>query len=200
MITLGVTGGMGSGKTTACRELENLGASVFYADEEAKRLMVEDAELRRAIAERFGENTYREDGNLNRSYLADRVFEDEEELSALNELVHERVREAFEARRRAEAEAGTDLLVEEAALIFETGADRLLDAVLVVDAPEEVRIARVVERDDVTPSAVRARMEYQWPTEKLRSRADYVIENTGTEEELRAKVRELYRELIRSAR
>lgn len=196
MITLGVTGGIGSGKTTACRRLEELGAEVFYADREAKRLMAEDDELRAAISERFGRESYDEDGRLNRSYLADRVFADSAELSDLNELVHGRVRKAFEARRRRARDRGVDLLVEEAALIFETGADAILDRVLVVDAPEEVRIRRVAERDDVSPSAVRERMQHQLSSAELRRRADFVIDNTGTEDELRDAVTALYHRLV----
>lgn len=196
MITLGVTGGIGSGKTTACRRLEELGAEVFYADREARRLMVEDEDLRAAISERFGAESYHEDGRLNRSYLADRVFADPNELADLNELVHGRVREAFEERRRRAREDGVDLLVEEAALIFETGLDAILDRVLVVDAPKEVRIRRVVERDGVSPSAVRERMDHQLSSAELRERADYVIDNTGTEDELRDAVAELYRRLV----
>ena len=196
MKTLGVTGGIGSGKTTVCRLFEELGARVFYADVEAKRLMQEDATVRDAIVEAFGDESYDDDGNLDRAYLAEQVFGDDEKLDRLNAIVHPRVFEAFqEAARRAER-AGVDLLVHEAALIFEAGGDRHLDAVAVVDAPEEVRVQRVVERDDVTPEQVRARMRHQLPPAEVRRRADHVIENTGTVADLRDQVRAVYADLV----
>ncbi len=194
--TLGVTGGIGSGKTTVCRFLEEQGAKVFYADIEAKRLMAEDPETRAAIEEAFGPASYTDDGALNREYLAEQVFGDEAQLERLNAIVHPRVFEAFEAAKtRARAEE-VPLLVHEAALIFEAGGDAHVDAIAVVDAPEADRIARVVERDDVTPSQVRARMGHQLPPEELRRRADYVIDNDGSIDDLRRKTIELYRTVV----
>lgn len=192
MKTLGVTGGIGSGKTTVCGFLEEKGARVFYADVEAKRLMQEDETVKDAIIEAFGADTYRDDGSLNRPYLAGRVFSNDEQLDRLNGIVHPHVFEAFDdAAARAEEE-GLELLVHDAALIFEAGGERHLDAVAAVVAPEEDRIARVVERDDVSPEQVRARMDNQLPQDELRRRADYVIENDGTLEDLRQKSVELY--------
>lgn len=193
--TLGVTGGIGSGKSTVCRLLEALGARVFYADEEAKRLMTEDPALRRAIVEAFGPESYLPDGRLNRAYLAEWVFHDPEALRRLNALVHPRVLEAFEQAREQAAREQVPLLVLEAALLFDSGADRLVDHVLVVDAPEAERIRRVVARDGVTPEQVRARMQHQLPPEELRRRADFVLENTGSLETLRKQVEALYRRL-----
>lgn len=195
MITLGVTGGIGSGKSTACRILDELGAQVFYADDVAKRLMVEDPELRNEIVAAFGEESYTEEGDLNRDYLAEIVFNDEERLQQLNRLVHKRVREAFEDVRQKAERVGVDLLVEEAALIFEANIDEELDYVAVVDAPEEVRIQRVVARDRTDPEKVRARMQHQLPAEEKRRRADFVLDNSGSEEELRRQVVELYHRL-----
>ncbi len=195
MRTLGITGGIGSGKSTVCRLLEALGARVFYADEEAKRLMTEVPALRRAIVEAFGPESYLPDGRLNRAYLAERVFHDPEALRRLNALVHPRVLEAFEQAREQAAREQVPLLVLEAALLFESGADRLVDHVLVVDAPEAERIRRVVARDGVTPEQVHARMQHQLPSEELRRRADFVLENTGSLETLRKQVEVLYRRL-----
>ncbi len=197
--TLGVTGGIGSGKSTVCRLLEALGARVFYADEEAKRLMTEDPTLRRAIVEVFGPESYLPDGRLNRSYLAERVFRDPEALRRLNALVHPRVLAVFEQAREQAAREQVPLLVLEAALLFESGADRLVDHVLVVDAPEAERIRRVVARDGVTPEQVRARMQHQLPPEELRRRADFVLENTGALETLRTQVEALYHRLTSEA-
>lgn len=199
MTSLGVTGGIGSGKTTVCGFLEEQGARVFYADLEAKRLMQEDEAVRDQIVEAFGESAYREDGSLNRVYLADRVFGDRDEVERLNAIVHPAVFRAFaSAVERAEAE-DVRLLVHEAALLFEAGGDAHVDATCAVVAPDADRIARVTERDDVTEEQVRARMEHQLPQEELRHRADYVIENDGSLDDLRSKTLDLYWEIVEGA-
>ena len=192
MKTLGVTGGIGSGKTTVCRLLEDLGARVFYADAEAKRLMQQDPETRAEIEAAFGLQSYNADGTLNRPYLAEQVFSNEAQVARINGIVHPRVFAAFEQAKQKAVREGVPLLVHEAALIFEAGGDAHLDAVAVVDAPQEVRVARVVERDDVTPEQVRARMGHQLSSRELRRRADFVIENTGPPEHLRAQVAEVF--------
>ncbi len=196
MKTLGVTGGIGSGKTAVCRILEELGARVFYADAEAKRLMEADPEVRAEIVEAFGPESYDERGRLNRAYLAAKVFADPANVARINRIVHPRVYEAFEAARRAAEAEGAPLLVKEAALIYESGGDRHLDAVAVVDAPEDERVRRVVARDDVTPEQVRARMAHQLSPAELRRRADYVIENTGSLEDLQRQVERVYRDVV----
>ncbi|HKL88526.1 MAG TPA: dephospho-CoA kinase [Salinibacter sp.] len=192
MITLGVTGGIGSGKTTVCGFLEEKGARVFYADIEAKRLMQEEDAVRAALVEEFGEETYGDDGALNRAYLADRVFGDAERVGRLNAIVHPHVFEAFEATKERASDEGVDLLVHEAALLFEAGGDQHVDVTAAVVAPDADRIAWVTERDDVTPEQVQARMGHQLSQDELRRRADYVIENDGSLEDLRQKSVELY--------
>lgn len=196
MVTLGVTGGIGSGKSTACRYLEELGAHVFYADDVAKQLMVENKELRQEITKEFGPKSYTAAGALNRKYLADQVFNDEKKLQTLNKLVHRRVREAFyEVHDQAQAKE-VSLLVEEAALIFEANIDEQLDYVAVVDAPEELRIQRVVERDGTDASKVRARIQHQLPAAEKRRRADFVLDNSSSVENLRRQVKQLYQKLV----
>ncbi len=195
MKTLGVTGGIGSGKTTVCRMLEKLGARVFYADEEGKRILADDPDARREIVEAFGEESYGPDGRLNRAFLAEIVFGDETQLGRINSIVHPRVFARFEEAVERAREDGVPLMVKEAALIFETGGDRFLDAVAVVDAPREVRLDRVVKRDAVIPEAVQARMGHQLPPEELRRRADYLIDNSGTPEQTRRQVEAVYREM-----
>ncbi len=199
MKTLGVTGGIGSGKTTACRMLEALGARVFYADAEARRLMEADPHVRAAIAAAFGAESYDAEGRLDRAYLAEHVFGEAARVERLNAIVHPRVYDAFgAAARRAERE-GVEVLVLEAALIFESGGERHLDAVAVVDAPEAARIRRVAARDETAPEAVRARMAHQLPPHVLRRRADHVLVNDGDLEALRRQVRALYREITANA-
>ncbi len=193
--TVGLTGGIGSGKSTVARMFEEKGVRVFYADDVAKRIMEEDPEVRKEIIELLGPESYLPDSHLNRAYIAQRVFENDERLRRLNRIVHPRVHQAFQHAVEELARSGGGILIEEAALIFETGADRFLDKVIVVDAPEEERIRRVVRRDHVSPEQVRARMRHQLPAEVLRARADYVIENTGSLEDLRRQVEKIYHEL-----
>lgn len=198
MITLGITGGIGSGKTTVCRLFEELGARVFYADLEAKKLMVEDPEARAEIIEAFGSASYNEEGQLNRGYLAQQVFGDEKKVQKINAIVHPRVHQAFKRTREQAEQDGIVLLLHEAALIFESGGDKHLDAVVVVDAPETQRVQRVVERDGVMAEQVRSRMHHQLSSEERRRRADYIIENTGTLEDLRRQVEALFESLTRT--
>ncbi len=195
MKRLGVTGGIGSGKTMVCRMLEEMGARVFHADEEGKRILVDDPAARRDVIAAFGPHSYRDDGSLNTAYLAGEVFRDDEKLERLNAIVHPRVYARFEAAAEAAERDGTPLMVKEAALIFETGGERFLDEVVVVDAPREVRITRVTERDDVSRDDVAARMRHQMDSEELRARADVVIENDGDLEQLSRQVERLYRDV-----
>ena len=190
--TLGVTGGIGSGKTTVCGFLEEQGAKVFYADLEAKALMQNDDDVRTEIVDEFGAAAYRDDGTLNREFLAEQVFGDAERLERLNAIVHPKVFESFAAAETRAAEEGVDVLVHEAALLFEAGGDAHVERTAAVVAPDAERIARVVERDDVTEAQVRDRMEHQLPQDELRRRADHVIENDGSLSDLRDASVDLY--------
>lgn len=195
-----MTGGIGSGKSAfVARLAERPGVRVVLADDLAKRLMVEDPEVRRQLVDRFGTEAYHPDGSLNRAAIAARVFADPDELAALNAIVHPAVRRAMlEALEQARAD-GVRLLVYEAALIFETGADQILDHVAVVDAPVEIRIARTRARDGSTRDEVLARMDRQLDPAEMRHRADTVIENDGTLEDLHERADGLYRQLVDDA-
>ncbi|NNF57104.1 MAG: dephospho-CoA kinase [Rhodothermaceae bacterium] len=197
MITLGLTGGIGSGKSAVAAHLATKpGVRVIYADDEAKRLMHEDVALRAALVERFGREIYDTEGRLDRSALAARVFADPDELAALNALVHPAVREAMLAHIEEARCDGIDLLVYEAALLYEVGADAHLDGVAVVDAPVETRIARVMARDGVLREQVLDRMRHQLPPEDLRARADFVIVNTQDLVHLHTRAEQLYKALL----
>ena len=187
MITLGVTGGIGSGKSAFTRRLsEHAGVRAIFADDLARQLMAEDPAVHAALVERFGAETFTPDGALDRKRLGSLVFGDAEALAALNAIVHPAVRRALRgAQRRAEAE-GVAVLVYEAALLVETGGADVVDTVVVVDAPPDLRAARAAARDGVPEAAVRARMAHQLDPAEMRAAADLVVENTGTLDDLHA--------------
>lgn len=171
-----ITGNIGSGKTTVCREFERLGIPVYYTDTAAKRLMTEDATLVSELKEAFGEETYFPDGSLNRKWLASKAFGDDASLQRLNALVHPAVHrdaDAWLARQSA------PYCLYETALVFEINAADRFAGVVVVTAPEAVRRSRVIARDNTTPEAFAARAAKQWPDAKKEAAADYVIVNDG---------------------
>ena len=176
MQKIGITGNIGSGKTTVCRIFEALGIPVYYADARAKRLMVENVELRAGIEVLFGAESYRSDGSLHRAHIAQRAFADKSLLSQLNALVHPAVRADAERWHRLQTAPYT---LHEAALTYETGGDQRLDRVIVVAAPEALRLARVVDRDGANETEVRARMQHQMPEDEKVARADFVVQNDG---------------------
>jgi dephospho-CoA kinase len=178
MFRMGLTGGIGSGKTMVCSILEKLGAAVYYADAEARRLMDRDAGLRAGIVEMFGERAYGKNG-LNRSYVAGSVFGNDDQLSRLNSLVHPAVREDFIRWERLHQ--GSHYVVEEAAILFESGASGLMDLSVLVYAPEELRIRRVIERDGSDRDEVIKRMGHQMSEEEKMKMADHIIYNDGSQ-------------------
>ncbi len=189
-----ITGNIGSGKTTVCRIFERLGVPVYYADAAAKRLMLEDEDLRNGLVSAFGAATYLPDGTLNRSWLAERAFSNDEALAQLNALVHPAVhRDAEQWKQRHAAHSYT---LYEAAIVFEIGGQDRFDAVVVVAAPEAVRQARVIARDQTTPEAFAARAAKQWPDEKKEAAANHIIKNDG-QRLLLPQVLRLHRQLSR---
>ena len=177
MFKLGVTGGIGSGKTLVCQIFEKLGVAVYDADSAARALMNSHGELKKAIVRMFGEEAYGEKG-LNRSYLAGIVFGDGKKLKALNQLVHPLVRTDF--LRWAELQETSPYVVEEAAILFESGAYKFMDQSVLVYAPEELRIKRVMERDGIGREQVQIRMAQQMAEEEKLKMADHVLTNDGT--------------------
>ena len=186
---LGVTGGIGCGKSVVCAYLAQLGAEVFDADLTARSLMESDERVRQEVTRAFGRESYREDGPLNRKWLASQVFAEDSRLEELNGIVHPKVAEAFGILRNR-FEGG--LLVHEAALIYEAGVENRLDAVCVVTAPKELRIARVMARDRVSAEKVLARMSRQLSQEEKAGRADVVLVNDSDMAAVRSKSRRLY--------
>lgn len=177
ILKAGITGGIGSGKTTVCKIFEALGIPVYYADWQAKQLMVSDPRLVAGVRKLFGPQSYLPNGALNRPFIAQKVFNDDQKLQQLNQLVHPAVFE--DADRWHHAQKDAPYTLKEAALLFESGNYRQLDKVITIFAPEELRIRRVIERDGSTPQDVRARMAKQMPEEEKIKRADFVIYNDG---------------------
>lgn len=186
MMKVGVTGGIGSGKSTVCRLFAERGVAVYDSDAAAKRLMA--GPLRKRIESRFGAVAYR-DGVLDRKYLAGVVFAEAEALAALNAIVHPAVREDFEAW--AVRQTGEYVLLE-SAILFESGFDRAVDRTLAVLAPAEVRIERTCRRDGVAADEVRRRMAAQLSDDELSARSDVVLVNLF-EEDLASAVESLDR-------
>jgi len=189
-MVIGVTGGIGSGKTAVCKLLEQHGASVFYSDEEARQLMQSDARVREELETAFGPETWLEDDSLNRKFLASVIFSSKEQRLRMNTIVHPAVRKAFNSFRLNHERDGARLIVKEAALLFESGIQEL-DVIVVVDAPIDLRVQRVIDRDDVTEEQVHARIRGQMPATDMRKRADIIVDNSGSEDDLPAEVENL---------
>lgn len=192
MIRVGLTGGIGSGKSTVAAFFEELGVPVYHADPRAKTLMETQAGLGRAIRRLLGEGAYDEKGALNRAYIASKVFRDPQLLAALNALVHPEVRKDFESwASRQDA----PYVVQEAAVLFESGGYRNFDRMILVTAPREERIRRVMQRDAASRAEVLNRMKNQWPDQQKISLSDYVIVNLDRLETAR-RVSGIHRELL----
>lgn len=174
MIRIGITGGIGSGKSTVCRILEELGAAIYDSDVNAKRLMNEDAELRMQLIAEFGEQTF-DDNGLNRKYLASVVFSDAGRLHKLDEIVHPAVRKDFHEWCRQHSDK--DYVVLESAILFDAGFESEVDKTLAVVAPAELRIARTRKRDGMSREQVEERIAQQMSDDELRAKADYTIVN-----------------------
>lgn len=198
-LLVGVTGGIGSGKSTVCAMLAEMGCELFEADRIAKELQVEDPEVIRGIEKLFGPDVYSRDASskllIDRKAIASIVFSEPEKLAVLNRLIHPKVREAFVNEVKRCAREGKRILCKEAAILFEAGADRDLDRIIVVAANDGLRLARAVARG-LDPEEACKRMQAQWPQEKLIERAHYVIFNDGTLDELRSQVEQVYQSLM----
>ncbi len=188
MMKVGITGGIGSGKSTVCRLFAQRGIAVYDSDREAKRLMTEDGPLREAIAARFGAEAYT-DGQLNRPYLASRVFTDPAALADLDALVHPAVMADFAAWAERQI---SPYVVLESAILFEAGLEHSVDRTVAVVAPLELRLERTCRRDGCDREAVRRRMAAQLDDDTLRDRADCCVVNIH-EEDLEPTVAELDR-------
>jgi len=173
MLKIGITGGIGSGKTVVAKVFETLGIPVYYSDDAAKRLMNEDETLKEEIRSQFGEESYI-DGKLNRSYIASIAFSNPDKLALLNSIVHPvTIADAHQWM----LQQTTPYAIKEAALTFESGSDKELDKIIGVYAPAPLRILRAMQRDHSDREAVLARMKRQMNEEEKMRLCDYVITN-----------------------
>lgn len=173
---VGITGGIGSGKSTACRIFSILGVPIYYADDRAKWLMANDEDLKAGIISNFGQESYNADGSLNRTYLASVVFADEKKTAIINGLVHPTVKGDFENWASKQRAA---YVLKEAALLFESGSYQDLDKIINVSAPLKTRITRVLMRDrHRSEQQVNEIIDKQLSDEEKNQKADYVIKNS----------------------
>lgn len=192
MLKVGVTGGIGSGKSTACLIFEKLGVPIYNSDNRAKELMTESDSLVLAIKEAFGEKVY-SGKELNRPALASIVFADKKKLELLNSLVHPAVGEDYVNWLRQYKEE--KYTIKEAALLFEAGIYKTLDKVILVTCPVEERVNRVMKRDKADRDSVLQRINNQWPEEEKMKLTDFVLNNDG-ETLLIPQVLKIHKELI----
>lgn len=176
MIRIGITGGIGSGKSYVCQLLKQRGIPIYHCDDEAKRLMVESSTIRQELNQLIGKDAYR-DGQLNKPLIAQYLFADTTHAAQINSIVHPVVKQDFiewVARQKAST------IVQECALLFETEFTDTVDCSILIYAPLDVRLRRVMQRDHATRQQVLARMAQQMDEEEKRKLADFIILNDGT--------------------
>jgi dephospho-CoA kinase len=176
MRIIGITGGIGSGKTTVCGIFEALGTLIYYADDRAKAVMHSDSVLVNDIKRHFGEEAYVNE-QLNRPFLAKQVFGSKEQLAVLNGLVHPAVARDFMVW--VSQHTDHSYIMKEAAILFESGAYKAVQETILVTADEAVRLQRVMLRDGISEDEVRQRMANQWSEERKVALANHIIHNDG---------------------
>jgi len=184
---IGITGGIGSGKSHVSKIIEEAGYKVLNADDIAKQIMVEDESVRGLIVSAFGNDSYL-DTELNRSHIASKAFSSVENLLKLNSIVHPPMVYEINELMKAELEKSKMVFVE-AALIFEAEVDEILDHVLLVTADETTRISRIMKRDNLSDAEIRDRMKYQIPENEKENLADFTIKNNSTLADLEMKTK-----------
>lgn len=191
MKIVGITGGIGSGKTTVAKMFESLGIPVYYADDEAKNLTATSPVIREGLIGLLGEETFK-NGVLDRKYMAGKIFNDKDLLEKANAIIHPQVALHFE---NWVSNQSTPYVLKEAAILFESGSYQQCDKTILITAPEDIRIRRVMERDGVSKEEVLARIKNQWPDSEKKKLADFIVENidlNSTEK----KVQKLHTQLL----
>jgi dephospho-CoA kinase len=177
MLTVGVTGGIGSGKTTVCRIFSQLGIPVYYADDEAKQLY-DLPEVKEELRQRFGDAILDKNDDLDKKKMAELIFNDERSLKKMNEFVHPMVIQSFNDWKKKQTAA---YILKEAAILFESGTNIDCDKIILVTAPSETRSSRILQRDNRTKEEIEKIMSKQWTDEKKAKQSDFVITNDETQ-------------------
>lgn len=186
MKKVGITGGIGSGKTTVSRIFESLNIPVFYADVEAKKIISSNFTVKRQLKELLGEEAYHKNGKADKKYIAEKIFSNKDLLAQMNKIVHPAVNTSCERWIETHKAAGkVPYVIKEAALLVETGSYKSLDMLIVVTCPENIRIKRVMERDRVSYEEVTHRIKNQLPEQTKVDVANFVINNDGSHDLLK---------------
>lgn len=193
MKIVGLTGGIGSGKTTIAYMFRDLGVPIYIADTEAKLLLVRSKIIRRKLIALFGENVYLKNGEINKELIADKIFKDLEYLKKMNAIVHPKVAQHF---NRWVKKQEAPYVLKESAILFESGAFKECDKIIAVTSSEEIRINRILKRDKTSKKKINAIIDKQLPEDYKIKNSDYVIYN-NTLEETRDVVKKIHEELIK---
>ena len=188
---VGLTGGIGSGKTTIANFFKELGVPIYIADTEAKALMNRSKVIKRKLIALFGDNAY-QNGKLNRDFLSKKIFNNKDLLQKMNAIVHPKVASHF---NRWVKKQEAPYVISEAAILFENGSYKKYDYIITVTAPEEVRLKRVMSRDNSSKEKVKSVMNNQWKDEEKIKLSDYVIQNINLEE-AKAQVLQIHQNLL----
>ncbi len=195
MLKVGLTGGLGSGKSTASSFLAKLGSYIFDADAEAKKILNTNTDVQNAIIEEFGDDVLGHDGNINRQKLAKIAFQDEEHQIVLNSIIHPFVFKILDKQFDIISTQNKHVsFIVDGALIFESGLDQHLDSVLLIASSLKYRIERALKRGNIQREDILRRIELQWTDENKAESADYIIYNNGTEKELEEEIKSFHKE------
>jgi len=197
MLKVGLTGGLGSGKSTASAFLSKLGSYVFDADTEAKKILNTNSDVQKSIIKDFGSDVLGHDGNIDRKKLAKIAFQDEDHQIILNSIIHPFVFKILDKQfDKISTQNRHASFIVDGALIFESGLDQHLDSVLLIASSLKYRIERALKRGNIQREDILRRIELQWTDEDKAESADYTIYNNGTEKELKDKIKIFHKEQL----
>lgn len=196
MSIFGLTGGIGSGKSAAAKIFQNLGVPVIDADDVAREVVMPNTSALRSIVGYFGQSVLLDDGSLNRKQLRATIFEYPEKKTWLENLLHPLIRKTISNQLAEWRRASVPMALLSSPLMFETGQDQLVDKVIVIDVTEAIQIERASARDQQSIASIRAIIASQISRQERLARADYIVDNNGTLDELSTRVQQLYRQLL----